>query len=35
MYEFECEYVIADQIKIEKDGVLTLCEVEVYGEKCK
>ena len=35
VYEFECEYVIADQIKIEMDGILTLCEVEVYGEKCK
>ena len=35
-YEFECEFVIADQVKIEqKGGFLTLCEVEVYGKKAK
>ena len=33
-YEFECKNVIADQIRIElqDENVLTLCEVEVYGD---
>ncbi|XP_063691337.1 uncharacterized protein LOC134823733 [Bolinopsis microptera] len=30
--EFDCDYVIADQIRVDlPDGMLTLCEVEVYG----
>ena len=32
VYELQCGYAIADQIKIELDDYLVLCEVEVYGE---